>query len=276
MKYKLLALSIILLVALVVVLGVYYDRLYYQRIIVKDGKAVGNDISDYLEAKYKNTVMMGDIGEFWCPAYEETNDMKYYATAWEKLVPEINKILEWNKIKANPEFKDSAIFHFRCSDSPFDGDRSYALLPKEYYQFVTDILNQNDKVKKLYVVTNFSHHKLPLAEEKCPQYLDNILDWIEEKASFKIERAPLFLNVKESYEAFLGAEILFNSPSSFSFIPGVTKGKKFITSSMIGDRNIEEKYNKLPQLVHWTMWDKFDCIPHSVNYNTYDYKNNTT
>jgi hypothetical protein len=275
---KYIIIFLILMIALTV--SIYYINqhyeLYTRRKTIGDNRPVGNDVSDYLEAKYKNIVIYDDIGEFWCPAYHKTKDMKYYAKAWKDLIPEIKTILKSNYIEPNPKFNDSAIFHFRCSDSPFDGDKSYALLPKEYYYFVADIINKNDKVKKIQVITNRTHHKYPLADKKCPEYMNVILDWLEEKLdkSKEVVRKPLFLNVKNSYRAFLGSEILFQTPSSFSFIPGMTKGKKFISPTMLGDREIEEKYKELPSLVHWTMWDKFDCIPHSVNYKTYDYKNN--
>lgn len=270
--------GLLVLLTILLVLIYFYYNLYIRRAIIDNGYCVGNNVSDFLEAKYKNKIMFRDIGEFWCPAFEETKDMKYYAKAWKELVPEANKVLKYNNIKPDSKYKNSAVFHFRCSDSPFDGDLSYALLPKEYYHFVTNIINQNDNVKKVEVITNFSHHSelFRLADKKCPEYLNVILDWIDEKLDKRIElvRKPLFLNVKDSYSAFLGSEILFQTPSSFSFIAGITKGKKFITSTMLGDRKIEERFKKLPQLVHWTMWDKFDCIPHSINYHTYDYKNN--
>lgn len=276
MKIIYLSVLLFLLIIFSVVSHKYIYKLYIRRIIINDNKPVGNYLSDYLEGKYKNITMYEDIGEFWCPAYKKTKDMHYYAKAWKELVPEIKKILKNNYITEDNNFKDTAVFHFRCSDSPFDGDKSYALLPKEYYYFVADIINKNDKVKNIKVITNRTHHKYPLADKKCPEYMNVILDWLEEKLnkSKTIIRKPLFLNVRESYSAFLGSEILFQTPSSFSFIPGMIKGKKFITSPMFGDRKIEEKYKELPSLVHWTMWDNFECIPHNVNYKTYDYKNN--
>ena len=174
-------------------------------------------------------------------------------------------------LKGNKEFSEDAIFHFRCSDSPFDGDTAYTLLPREYYYFVTDKLNEA-KIKKMYIITNMNHKKNKLAEKKCPEYLDIIVSWLQLGANFEIVRKPLLLNVRDSYRAYLGCKILFNNTSSFSFIPGVTKGKNFITASMLGDTPYKEEYKDLHKKVHWTMWDKFDHIPHSVNYETFDYR----
>lgn len=280
-------LVIFLLLAIVALRQYYLSN--YRRMIIKDGKPVGNDLCDYLERPSRSfTFYDPDKGVNWNPMQyflaDNKNSTVDYAKKWKGHTEEINFLMKWNNIEPDQKYADDGIFHFRCSDSPFDKDISYTLLPKEYYYFVTETLN-NQGVKKLYTVTNFVHFrfKSDLANTKCPQYLDTILDWIEEKANFEVIRKPLMLDVKESYRAFLGSKSLVNNNSSFSFIPGMLKGKNFITPSMLGDfakkeftimiDNFEEEFKNLHKKVHWTMWDSFNCIPHSIDYEKFDYKN---
>ena len=281
---------IILTFIFIVLLSLYYYS-NYRRMIIDDNKPVGNYIVDYLDRPYKNfTFYSSDIGTNWNPMQyylmNKNKTIKDYGDKWKNHIGEIENLMKWNKIEPDQKFKDSAVFHFRCSDSPFDKDTSYTLLPKEYYHFITDFLNDKN-IDKLYVITNYVHfkNKNSIAMKKCPNFVDTILDWIEEKANFKIERTPLFLSVRESYQAFLGSKVLFNNTSSFSFIPGLLKGKNFITPTMLGGfankgyksivDNYGEEFDNIHEKVHWTMWNKQDFVPHQCDYNTFIYKNIT-
>jgi len=187
-----------------------------------------------------------------------------------KVKKEIEK--EIGNIKDN-YWKDKAILHFRCSDVPFIKHPDYHLLPKEYYYFVADELKKSD-IKEMVVFNCMSHKKHSLATEKCPYYLNTLCDWIQEKCDIKIDRQMKCISIEESYKAMISCKKLISTGGSFSFIPGILKDKDFISPALLKEKDLsKEKYEKLHEKVHWTMWQERKIISHtSVNYENLIYE----
>ena len=91
-----------------------------------------------------------------------------------------------------------------------------------------------------------------------------------------MNKNKICISNKETYSIMLGCKVLISTGGSYSFIPGITKGKNYISPSNIGEVNEKflEIWKDIHKKVHWTMWDKFDKISHkNLDYNTFDYKN---
>lgn len=232
---------------------------------------IGKQKVSYLDFALKNTESLWTGGgELW-----KNKESKDYADFWKKESKTVEKML-LDKIKPNIDYNNKAVIHFRCSDVPFIRKFEYHLYPKEYYHFVADEINKLGAEEILFLnCTN--HCSVENSENLCNNYIETIADWISEKTDIPINRNKICVDIPETYSIMLGSKILVSSGGSFSFSPGLTKGKNFISHNLIGDHPelTEKKYKDLSQKVHWTMWDKHDIIKHSEipDYNTFDYKN---
>lgn len=245
---------------------------------IKDGKNVGNRIIGNISNSFFSFKPSIDL---WNPLSKKwgENSTKY-SIFWREKIPDIEKILKNQDIKPDKSFSNKAVIHFRCSDVPFCKHPDYTLLPKEYYYFVADKLNQNN-IEEIFFINCTGHRKeKKFAEDKCNEYINIISTWLKEKSNIKINNKKICVNIKETYSIMLGCKILVNTGGSFSFIPGLTKGKNYISPSNTNsckDKKILEKFKNLNKEVHWTMWDKFDNIPHdNLDYETFDYKTYTS
>ena len=171
------------------------------------------------------------------------------------------------------------MIHFRCSDVPFNKHPAYPLLPKEYYLFALQKIKKSNIDEILFLncstwKNTASECKNINTEETCNQYINTIADWLEENTSIPVNREKLCVSVKETYQIMLGSKIMISTGGSFSFIPGMVKGKNFISPCNIGEKKeLYDKYKNLHQEVHWTMWDKFDVVwQKNIDYKTFDYK----
>lgn len=236
---------------------------------------IGQKSIGYIDFAFKNTESL------WTPssAVWRNKESKDYADFWKKESKTVEKML-LDKIKPNNEYSNKALIHFRCSDVPFLKSSEYHLYPKEYYYFATEQINKVKPDEILFVncsdwCKNSSSVRDP--ENLCNNYIETIADWVSEKTDIPINRNKICVDIPETYSIMLGSKILVSSGGSFSFSPGLTKGKNFISHNLIGDHPelTEKKYKDLSQKVHWTMWDKHDIIKHSEipDYNTFDYKN---
>lgn len=177
------------------------------------------------------------------------------------------------KIPVRQKVENVAVVHFRCSDQPFRRHPSYVLQPKSYFKFVSKEIEARD-VDSILIVTCDKHERSELAH-KCSEYSSAIKDWLGEFTHLPVNIDDTCMSVKETYQLFVDCKVLVSTGGSFSFLPGMTKGVDFISPSLLGsatDKDTREKFKDLYKLVSWTMWDRFEHVPHSVLYETYDYK----
>lgn len=177
-------------------------------------------------------------------------------------------IEELKDLTPNKTYKNCAVIHFRCSDVPFCKHPEYTLLPKEYFKFVSEKINQK-QIQKIIIITCNTHNSNSLTY-KCDDYSLTIKKWFKEFTNIPVHIDNTCQSIERTYEIFLGSKILVSTGGSFSFIPGITKDENFISPSLFGDNNFSG-FENLYEKVHWTMWDKFDKISHNVNYKTFIY-----
>lgn len=206
----------------------------------------------------------------------KNKDSKYYADFWNKKSSEVKEMLS-KKIKPNEDFKNKAVIHFRCSDSPFNRLGGYYLMKKEYYSEVAKILEKED-IDEIYFM-NCSHWGKSFGginntEVYCNDYIETITEWLKELTDIKINSNKICTNIFDSYSIMWGAKILVSTGGSFSFVPGVLKGKKFITPRNLTSTE-KKRVKNLKDQVHWKMVEDFNHIEHGKikDYATFDYKN---
>ena len=250
--------------------------------IKEDTTEIGNKIM----AKVGNTFFnFGKNRSLWTPmgASWTYRNKKAYPNFWKEKKTEVKEMIE-KIFKPDLSYSDKAVIHFRCSDVPFDRLPEYTLYPKEYFEFVAKEINKRN-IKEIVFLNctywryglqkrNFDNVQDP--EKLCNNYIETIADWIQEKTNIPVNRNKICTSVGETYSIMLGARVLISTGGSFSFVPGVTKDKDFITHNLTGEYDsVVKKHNDLHKRVHWTMWEKNDIIRHGQvkNYNTFDYKN---
>ena len=219
---------------------------------------------------YGNNLLMAISGSV-C-AWEPDNlfdSAETYADYWN---PGINPELQHQLRALLPKpgrSKNIAVVHFRCSDVPFVKHEAYCLLPKDYFRFVaTEILARH--VDKITIVTCAAHKRHKLAD-KCPIYTYTIQKWLSDFTGLPVDIDDTCMSIDDTMQLFIDAKVLVSTGGSFSFCPGMIKGKNFITPSLLGTRD-GIRFRDLHRLVSWTMWKEFDHIPHSVDYSTFDYQ----
>lgn len=279
----------IIIICFILVLLIAYTYINYylnSMAVIEDNKNVGNKILQYVYWKQSKNLLTFYQNLYysvrcWNPLdFNDKNieeKIEDYSQYWKTNKKEIENVLNYNQIKKDSNFENSAVIHFRCSDSPFIKDPNYTLLPKEFYDFACTKIKEKNNINKIYFMMSTNWGKKDYPVERCTDFVNDIADWLKENLkdhNISIDRNPIDKSIKESYGIMLGAGLLITSVSSFSFIPGVVKGKDYISSSMFGNIKVDyEKYKDLHKKVHWTMWDKFDYVPHPEDYKTFDYKN---
>ena len=193
--------------------------------------------------------LLGDA-ELWNP--DSWRNSAQYANTWRNQIPQIELTMKHRSVIPDSSLRYTAIIHLRCSDVPFNRHKDYPLLPKAYYEFVASILSSDTDLHYLRVVNCFKHDEHPLASTKCPQFAQTIASWMREnlqgvKVSVDIECDDEHTTLSK----FMGARWLVSTGGSFSFIPGMLKGRKFI-SPTLGPKT--GRHRGLHRLVHWTMW----------------------
>jgi len=144
---------------------------------------------------------------------------------------------------------------------------SYHLQPKAYYKWIAEKCKQeNIKVIHFLLCTNHMQ-KNKKQKYKCNKIAKNIRAWMKEFLP-NVEMKPVTcLNILKSFQMFLGCKVLAQGgagPSSFSFFPGLTKGKNFLTPKFISE-NSKHKSQLLDKWIDkfpWSMWSG-DPVWHS-------------
>ena len=260
-----------------ILIYLFYKDYEIKNIKITDNTNIGNKVIGLLNHKFFS---FSKTESSWNPMSKEwENNSEKYSLYWKQKAPIIKNILSSQKIKPDNSFKNKAVIHFRCSDVPFVKHSQYHLLPKEYFYFIAKELEEKNIDEILFLnCSDWNSHQTPVKDPHkiCNSYIKIISDWIQEKTPIKINKNKICTSVKETYSIMLGSKVLVSTGGSFSFIPGITKGKNYITASNIGevDQEILRKWKDLHKNVHWKMWDKFDKISHkNLDYNTFDYKN---
>lgn len=217
--------------------------------------SVGNNIIEKTTGKVS----------LWNPLHSNTSEN--YSKLWNDKKLEVKDILK--NLNPNETYNKTAVVHFRCSDVPFSKHPEYTLLPKEYYKFVSDEIMKRD-VENIVIITCNTHLSHPLSY-KCSEYSLTIKNWLEDYTNLDTSIDNSCQNVKETYEIFLGSKMLISTGGSFSFVPGITKDSDFISPSLLGE-NSSKGFEDLHNMVHWTMWEKFDKVSHNIDYETYIYE----
>lgn len=244
---------------------------------IKNNIPIGNRII----MKLNDTFSYGSKTDIWSPNSKKwRNESIKYSNFWEKNISKIKKIFEEEKLKPDTSFSNKAAIHFRCSDVPFNKHPEYPLHPKEYFHFVAEKIKESGVGEVVFI--NCSSWRsnatgIENVDEICNNYIETIADWLGEKLDIKINREKICVDVKETYSIMLGSKLLISTGGSFSFIPGMVKGKNFISPSFLGENvNLKmlENWKNISKEVHWAMWDKFDIVSHqNIDYKSFDYKN---
>ena len=85
-------------------------------------------------------------------------------------------------------------------------------------------------------------NKFEMSDQLCNNYIDTITDWLEEGSDIKVNKNKICTSISETYSIMMGSKILVSSGGTFSFIPGITKGKNFISPKLTGDCSQEIMY----------------------------------
>ena len=233
--------------------------------------SLGNKLGKYFFKKKYDT----SWDQLWCSFYcgnpKNFNDkeIKDYIKNINNALPLIKK--EFSKIKPDKSVKNDAVIHIRCSDSPFNKHNSYHLQPKAYYKWIADkCKRENIKAINFLLCTNhtvgFTQQQREIHKQnnnyfknKCNKIAQNIQTLMKEFLP-NVEMKPVTcLNILKSFQIFLGCKILAQGgagPSSFSFFPGLTKGKNFLTPKFISEnaKNKSQLINKFIVKFPWSMW----------------------
>ena len=221
--------------------------------------SLGNKLGKYFFKKKYDT----SWDQLWCSFYcgnpKNFNDteIKAYIKNIKNALPLIKK--EFSKIKPDKSVKNDAVMHIRCSDVPFTRHSNYHLQTKAYYKWIADkCKRENIKAINFLLCTNHRQNKKHL-KNKCNKITQIIRTWMKEFLP-NVEMKPVTcLNILKSYQLFLGCKVLAQGgagPSSFSFFPGLTKGKNFLTPKFI-DENLKNQTKLLDKWIvkfPWSMW----------------------
>ena len=207
--------------------------------------------------------LVGD-GSSWNPDYWRSSQQ--YADTWRNKIPEIARMIQQRSIISDTSMNDTAIIHLRCSDVPFYEHPEYPLLPKAYYDFVASKLITDTGLRHVRVLNCFQHDQHPLARTKCPMFAQTIANWVQEKLPKQIDVSVKIEcdDERTTISKLMGARWLISTGGSFSFIPGMLKGRKFITP-ILGPKTT--RHQGLHRLVHWTMWPKSEIYETDNSFN---------
>ncbi len=60
--------------------------------------------------------------------------------------------------------------------------------------------------------------------------------WIKEEINgIQVRRVGCELSPRRTYNSMLAAQVLVSTGGSFSFVPGMIKGKRFVSPTLLGD-----------------------------------------
>ena len=100
---------------------------------------------------------------------------------------------------------------------------------------------------------------------RCDSFVIDIVQYLtDETLSVEIKKC---LNIKQTQQLFMESEILISHGSSFSFIPGLTKGKKYITNfpgTPVYGSHLEKH-------VHWTIF-RGNMLKSGKHWETFNYR----
>eukprot|EP00040_Diaphanoeca_grandis_P041011 m.262380 g.262380 ORF g.262380 m.262380 type:complete len:356 (+) comp45404_c0_seq1:281-1348(+) len=181
----------------------------------------------------------------------------------------------------------TVLVHFRCSDVPFIRHAIYHLQPPEYWKFVAEKIIEQGGRRVIFTMCEGSHNNPnELAARKCPSFVSAVVGWLREflPNSVQVCERPLCWGATLTYNLMGEAFMLVSAmESSFSFIAGIPKGKRYVSPNLNpgkkGDKksrrcNALDIYEATPELadaVHWNMFDG-SPIDHAkvLNYSTLD------
>jgi len=236
---------------------------------------VPNNLTMY----YDPTVGQGSRWEpFWWKLKED------YAWVWSRIgirVERWTKSTAYLNISATPErqqlftwVKNVTLIHFRCSDAPFVRGSTH-LQPREYWNFVAEQLVELGATTVVFtmctnwLMDNMASHRCPVFLEQSRQFLINALP-----SSINVEPGFRCWGPRTTWNLLLQADILVSGlESSFSFIPGMTKGDRYISPKMQStDRKRQERYPVgVDKMVPWRMYTGSSIYHNLVaNYSTFD------
>eukprot|EP00039_Didymoeca_costata_P002867 m.63263 g.63263 ORF g.63263 m.63263 type:complete len:570 (+) comp11571_c0_seq4:153-1862(+) len=224
------------------------------------------------------------------------NPTQQYATCW-KCVAEkkaVQTVMEAKGISAERFLNENSqekiacirktvLVHFRCSDVPFIRHGWYHLYPRSYWRFVAKkIVELGGKYIVFSLCTvaeNLGHTNQN--EVKCKDFLSAIIKWLREELpqTIVINENPHCWGQRDTFLAMLYSDILVaGADSSFSFVPGVFKGERFISPRYEIDLRLDkrERHHAVTKAVHWNMYDgppiyhKFVGSYRSFNYYEFD------
>jgi hypothetical protein len=192
-------------------------------------------------------------GFFWERQYWKSD--LAYAKYWSEVV-ERKLVHESTHRFAVP----TAVFHFRCSDVPFNGHTAYRMPSVEFLQFVRQKLIEH-RIKLCIVTTCWTWPAWPKVSYKhtvrikreCPTYSTALAQHLKSDSHYQTV-TRLCLTNNATQRLFHMADVLISHGSTFSMIPGLAKGKRFI-SDYPGSLTEGADKTSLSQAVHWTMFD---------------------
>jgi len=177
-------------------------------------------------------------------------------------------------VEPDPDYADTAVVHFRCSDVPFVRHPTYVLLPRSYFAFAAEKIRAFGGAKRVVLLSCATLHRsdvhpkvASLAKSKCPGYARVIAGWVGASETRCIR------GVRDSVAALLGAHSVVSTGGSFSFVAGVSRGDgRFISPSLAGSIALRDVAS-LASEVPWVMYPHNDVISHRCagDYSTFDY-----
>ena len=204
-----------------------------------------------------------------------------FARTFSDAIPSIKARLEKQGVTADVIYASTAVIHFRCGDVPFDRTPTMQLPKQCFYDFVAkEIIRLGVKEVVMMLCTdhfdkNNDQHLPPLEtrDRKCNEWAGVQLDWLHKRlrnTGVAVRRMPICISdLQATYSAFSGSALLVSLGGSFSFLPGITKGKRFIQQSY--DPSGCSFCKELHQHVHWTIPSKFCSVRHTdvADYSTF-------
>lgn len=203
----------------------------------------------------------------WNPA--TWSDARAYAAFWGRA--DMAEKLRTLGVGADCRYQRTVVVHYRCSDVPFgtgkDFAKEYPMLPKAYYQFAARTVNATD-IDRVLVINCAKHNAHSLAH-RCGDYARAIAGWFADALpSIPVDVELSCDSQQDDLGKMLGAHTLVSTGGSFSFVPGITKGRRFVSPYLGGV--MSPYHDDLHELVHWTMWPKLQTV-HVDDHATFDY-----
>lgn len=128
------------------------------------------------------------------------------------------------------DYVDNPIIHFRCSDTPFVKHKDYQLMPYSYFDWV--IAESEPFHDKDWLLITSCGHLVPSQKKQlwcsaCRCYAEDLIDYFGKK-NIKVEKAQPAGIIQDIARIFFSPLAVSASPSSFSFVPGVTSNRPYL------------------------------------------------